>query len=162
MSRRCLGAACLCIALAAGARVGAEETHDLGPYQVIIDSSPFGAVPGLASADVQPDFATRFVLVGIVDSNGVDNALQAIILDKQKNITHFKGEGESIDEVKVLHVTDKPPKVVIQRGLETATLTFPERTSSGSGGPGPQQGNNPGYPSAGPGRIQRIPFRRGG
>ena len=157
---RCFGTILLCVAGMAVTGAGAAETHDLGPYQVIIDRSPFGAVPGLEAADVQPDFATRFVLVGIVDSNGVANALQAIILDKQKNITHFKGEGETIDEVTVLHITDKPPKVVIQRGLETATLTFPEKAPSGSG-LGPQPGNNPGFPSPGPGRMQRIPFRRG-
>ncbi len=159
MNWRCLGATLLCASVTAITGAGAEEA-DLGPYQVIIDRSPFGAVPGLASADVQPDFATRFVLVGIVNSNGEDNVLQAIILDKQKNITHFTGEGESIDEVKVMHITDKPAKVVIQRGLETATLTFPEHAPLGSGGPAPQQGNGPGYPT--PNRIQRIPFRRGG
>jgi len=147
-----------CLAVAVVARCHADESHDLGPYQVIIDKSPFGAVPGLASADVQPDFATRFILVGIVDSNGVENALQAIIMDKQKNITHFTAEGETIDEVKVLHIEDKPPKVVIQRGLETATLTFPEHAPALGGAP--SQPGGPGY--APPNRFQRIPFRRGG
>jgi hypothetical protein len=156
-------------ALSAAATPSAEETHGFARYQIILDRSPFGPVPGSANpaAAAQPGFSQRLTLVGIVQSNGQDGVVQAIIDDKTGHRTYFKTEGEAIDDVKVLHIEIKPPQsVVVQRGLETATLTFPEPSATAAQPPGarpPQPGSamqsEPNAPP--PVGIRRIPFRRG-
>jgi hypothetical protein len=152
--------------IAAGASL-AEETHDFARYEIIIKRSPFGPVPGTQSASsAQPSFATRFVLVGLVQSNGEDGVVQIIIEDKQAHRTYFRAEGEAMDDVTVLHIEVQPPQsVVLQRVLETATLTFSEQASATASAPksGPQPG--PALPPV-PGAAvvpvpRRIPFQRG-
>lgn len=133
-------------------------------YQIIIERSPFCAIPGSDKNAAQPNFSTRFTLVGVVNSNSVEQKLQAIIMDKEKNSTYFKSEGESIEDVKILHIEPKPAKVVIQKELETATLTYAERPNST--GPQPpamaQPQAPPGFAPGSPPRPGgRIPFRRG-
>ncbi len=138
-----------------------EEAHDISRYQIIIDRSPFGAIPGSANA-AQPNFSTRFVLVGLVDSNSAAQQLQAIIMDKEKNSTYFKSEGESIEDVKILHIESKPAKVVIQKELETATLTYADRPNSTGPSPAGTPQAPPGFAPPNPARVGgRIPFRRG-
>ena len=157
----------LCIAAAAmmaSLRLYAEETHENSRYQIIIERNPFGAIAGANSAATQPNFATRFVLVGLVDSNSPEQRLQAIITDKEKNSTFFKSEGESIEDIKVLHIEPKPAKAVIQKGLETATLTYAERPNASGSMPAtvPQVSPSPpGFAPPVPSRVGRIPFRRG-
>jgi hypothetical protein len=139
----------------------AEPTRDLpARYQIIIDRSPFGALAtGPANA---PSFAARFTFVGLVNSNGIESRLQAIIHDKDANRSYFKSEGETIDDIKVVKVEDKPAKVVLQKGLESATLTYQEKGNVAL----PQQPMAPQQPQPSaptPGGVpgpRRIPFRR--
>jgi hypothetical protein len=135
-----------------------ESTHDFARYQIIIDRSPFGAIasgPGPAAA-----FAARFNFVGLVSSNGVQSRLQAIIQDKEGNRSYFKSEGEAIEDIKVVKIEEKPAKVVLQKGLESATLTFQEQSKVALPPPqaAPQQPQAP--PGPGVPGPRRIPFRR--
>jgi hypothetical protein len=110
----------------------AAEPHDLARYQIIVDRSPFGPVTVTGVPDAMPNFAQRFKLVGIVTSTGLPVTVQAVLSDKETNRTWFKAEGELIDDgVKVVRIQDaltSKAKVVLQFGLETATLTFAERS----------------------------------
>lgn len=69
--------------------------------------------------------------------------------------------------VKVVRIDQKPvPKVLLQSGLETATLTFQERAAAPVAGPPTAQPLAPMQPTGAPGQpvppiIRRSPFRRG-
>jgi hypothetical protein len=158
--RTILGVLVATTLLSSGA-VLAEDTHDFKRYKIIIDRSPFGPIAGSPAATAaQPSFATRYALVGMVDSNLSEGPVQAIIEDKGGHRTYFKAEGEMIDDVKVMRIdADPPQKILLQRGLETGTLTYPER--GGAGAPPPAVTPQPGPgPMAAP-VPRRIPFQRG-
>lgn len=152
--------------LVAGAAL-ADETQDFAKYQIIIDRSPFGPVTAAGVPDAVPNFAQRFQLVGIVTSTGMPVAAQAVLSDKEANRSWFKAEGDTIDGgVKVIRIQDaltSKAKVVLQFGLETATLTFAERPNTpATAAPQPGQPPQP-APGGMPGRppiVGRIPFRR--
>lgn len=156
----------LAVVVASGAF--ATESQDFARYQIIVDRSPFGPVTAAGVPDAVPSFAQRFQLVGIVTSNGLPVTAQAVLLDKEPtpNRTWFKSEGELIDGgIKVLKIQDaasSKAKVVIQFGLDTATLTFADRPNTPAAA-APQPGQPPQPPGGIPGRppiIGRIPFRR--
>ena len=145
----------------------ASESQDFSRYQIIVDRSPFGPVTAAGTPETVPNFAQRFQLVGIVTSNGAAATVQAVLLDKDANPARswFKAEGEMIEGgVKVLRIQDaltSKAKVVLQFGLETAALSFPERPV------GPVAAPVPGQPQPAPGTVparppfpSRIPFRR--
>lgn len=151
----------------------ASDTRDYSRYQIVIDRSPFGAMPKDAQAPgVQPGFALNFSLFGIVQSNGDSGPVQAILEDKTSHKTYFKMEGETIgdgaDAIKVTRiVSNSPESVVLVKGLETGTLTFGKPSSSPAPVPGMPAAVAPG-PVPAPampivvGQPQRrIPFRRG-
>ena len=147
-----------------------NAAKDFNRYQIIIDRSPFGTVSAAGAAVPVPPFATRFQFVGLVSSNG--SPAQAILFDKEGNRSHFCVEGEVIKSetdstgVTVVKIETEPAaKVVLRRGLETATLHFEERPSTGvpqpprmpsAFMPGGVQGGVPQPPSG----TRRIPFRR--
>ena len=150
----------------------ANEPADFSRYQIIIDRSPFGAVTAAGVPDALPNFAQRFQLVGLVTANGSPGKVLAILLDRDANRSWFKTEGEWIKAdsdpndtgVKVVQIQDAQttkPKVIIQFGLERATLSFSERPA------GPAVAPVPGQPQPAPGAMParppfagRIPFRR--
>ena len=142
---------------------------EMARYQVIVDRMPFGGVTGALAAGATPGFATRFSFVGLVSSNFTNGQLQAIFLDKTAaNRAYFKGEGEMMDDVKVLRIVDGLPNrsVVLQHGLETATLTYEQRRANPVP---PAVAPVPGLPTLAlpqpseaplPSAPRRIPFRR--
>ncbi len=135
------------------------ETQDLTRYQVIIERSPFGSLPGVAPGTPQPNFAARFAFVGLVSSEDNTQVL-AIIQDRERNRTYFQAEGEMVGQlgVKVMRIDRTAGKVVLQQGLEVATLAYEPR---GSGPAMPGVGQEPAAAPTGP-VPRRIPFRRGG
>ena len=141
-----------------GSVAGTTDTVSFARYQPIIDRSPFGQVQS-GAADPTPNWMTRFTWGGLVVSNAGIGPVQAIILDKEGNRTYFRAEGETIDPgVKVLRIEQQPPKLVLQNGLETGTLTFQDRPTVAAASIAPP----PGAPAAAsPTTIRRIPFRRG-
>jgi hypothetical protein len=151
--------------VASGAPRGTEPSA-FTRYQAIIDRAPFGTV-GAIGAVAPPGFAARFAFVGVVTTVDTNRAL-AMIQDRQSNRTHFKAEGEDVDGIKVLRIERKPAKLVMQQGLEQATLTYEQRPSAPAppnGGVAWQPGGvpMPNAPSASlPASPRRIPFRRGG
>jgi hypothetical protein len=137
---------------------------DFSHYKVILDREPFGSVLPVAGAPAQPDFAAKYLFCGMVSSNGEEGLLQAIIFNKETNHSFYRGEGETFDStVKVIRLEQKPPKLVIQSGLEAGTLTYQDRPAGGpimAPAPGaPGAAPPPGAPT--PGIVRRIPFRRG-
>ena len=160
------------LALVVATAALANEPADFSRYQIIVDRSPFGAVTAAGVPDAVPNFAQRFQLVGLVTSNGSPSKVQAILLDREANRSWFKAEGEWIKAdadpndsgVKVVRIQDAlttKAKVVIQFGLETAALSFPERPA------GPVAAPVPGQPQPAPGAMParppfagRIPFLR--
>jgi hypothetical protein len=156
-------------ALCAGAFVSASiaraaESYKYDRYQVILERAPFGPVSATEGPGAAPNFATQLQLVALVESNSV--LPQAGILDKQANRTYYRAEGESIDDVKVVSIDLTARKVVTQKGLEKATLTFEQRPNTPlPGGAAPAAVPRPVVPGqprpiAPPG-VRRIPFRRG-
>lgn len=154
----------LALLLFAAVPAWAAETSEFARYQPIIDRSPFGTVGAVGPA-APPGFAARFAFVGIVTTLDTNGAL-AMIQDKQSNRTYFKAEGETIETVKVLRIGQKPAKLVLQQGLEQATLAYeapvaapavPGAAVQPGGAPPP---NMPPMPM--PAAPRRIPFRRGG
>ena len=134
---------------------------DFARYQVIIDRSPFGTVTaeGAAAGQMAP-FAAKYQFVGLVTSNATEGQpLQAIVFDKEANRTFFKSEGESLgdaaDPAKIVRIEQAPPKLVLQHGLETASLGFPERSNApgppGAPGVAPNPNLPPGFPQPHPG-----------
>ena len=165
------------LALAGGALRGQAQTPtqsvEFARYQVIIDRSPFGTVAaeGAAAGAAPASFTLKYQLVGLVNSNCPEQTLLAIVFDKEANRSYFKAEGEMLDDVKIVKIERTPPKLTLQHGLETSSLTFAERSNQPTPGmPGvpPQPGMQipPGFPQPGavptaPPGIRRIPFRRG-
>jgi len=153
----------LCLA-AAAAR--AAETPDFARYQPIIERSPFGTV-GPIGAAAPAGFAARFAFVGVVTTVDTNQVL-AMIQDKQTNRTYFKAVGEMIDSVKVLQIHERPAKLVLQQGVEQATLAYEARAATppppgaGPGGAVQQPLPNGQPPMPLPSVPRRIPFRRGG
>jgi hypothetical protein len=152
----------------------ATETTDLpARYQAIIEHSPFGQVTGAGVADAAPNWLANFVFSGLIQSNSGNGAVQAIISTKDNAHWYFRAEGESIDAgVTVVKIdqSQRQPKVVLKNGLETGTLTFPERATVAAATPAPTMPQPaPGVampqglgtpPPAGPQGQRRIPFRR--
>ena len=140
----------------------ATETYEFSRYQIILDRGPFGPVTA-TSADAAPPWTARFTPVGFVYSNSV--LPQAIIQDKEGNRSYFKAEGEAIDDVKVVSIDVTARKLVVQKGLEKATLTVEQRPNTpipgGITGQPPQPTGVPGAPGAATPGPRRIPFRRG-
>ena len=156
--------AVLLLGLSVSAVVVATETTDFNRYQAIIDRTPFGAVQG-TNNETAPNWLARWQYVGNTVSNSGSGPVQAILFDKEANRSYFRAEGESVDaniSVVKIDINQKPPKLVLKNGLETATLTFPERIAV-AGMPSPTTANPaPGTPgAAAPPTIRRIPFRRG-
>ena len=151
-------------ALAGGA--WATEPQDFVRYQVIVDRSPFGLVTAANMPEAVPSFAQRVQLVGIVTSTGQPILVQAVLYDREATRSWFKAEGEMIDGgVKVALIQDpltSKAKVVLQYGLERASLTFPERAAGSAATPVPGQPtvNAPGAVPMRPPFPGRIPFRR--
>ena len=137
---------------------GATETADFARYQPLIDRSPFGQVQGTPT-DAPPNWLANYVFVGLTQSNSGDGAVQAIISTKDNSHWYFRTAGEMVDPgVKVLRVDQQPPKLVLQNGLETGTLTFQDRPTVAPAPGAPP----PGAPATAPSpNIRRIPFRRG-
>jgi len=146
---------------------GATETADFARYQSIIDRSPFGQVQGTPT-DAAPNWLANYVFSGIIQSNSGNGAVQAIISTKDNNRWYFRAEGETVDSdvtIQKIDLNPKSPKVVLKKGQETGTLSFPERTAvAAPNAPPPPGVANPapgaGVPAAPP-TIRRIPFRRG-
>jgi hypothetical protein len=150
----------------------AVETTDLpARYQVIIERAPFGQVSGAGAAELAPNWLANYVFSGLIQSNSGNGAVQVIISTKDNSRWYFRAEGEAIDggvTVAKIDQSQKQPKVVLKNGLETGTLTFPERTAVASAAPpaaAPLPGiaipQAPGAPSAAvPAGVRRIPFRR--
>ena len=157
----------LVIALVILSTAVADESQDFGRYQIIIDRSPFGHVTASGMSGSTPGFAQRFQLVGIVTSTGLPTTPQAVLFDKEANRSWFKSEGEMIDgNIRVVKIQDSftnKAKVMLQCGLETATLTFAEHpnmpvTTTPPTGQPPQPTSGS-IPERQP-IIGRIPLRR--
>jgi hypothetical protein len=143
------------------------EGQNLGPYQVIIDKAPFGAVAA-SGPGVTPSAMSRYGFVGLVQSG--NGQLQAIIQDKQTKQCYFKAEGEMLEDVKVQKIEEALPgrRLVLRRGVETGTLNYEQPRAAVPA--------TPGVPSSGPviglsvptptgttlstNMPRRIPFRR--
>ena len=162
-----VGASMLLIEAAAAA----TNDSSLAQYQAILDRAPFGSVTGTPSAGPLAGWATDFAFCGRVSmTNGQE---LAVIQKKSENRAYYKGEGETIGDVKIVRIEDGPPvaKLVLQRGLETANL----ECQAVAGGPATAGPPRPGMPMAGapqpgmpgapmpgqPPNVRRIPFRRG-
>ncbi len=154
-----------CLALVVAGGAWANDLQDFARYQVIVDRSPFGPVTAAGVPEAVPGFAQRFQLVGIVTTTGFPVSAQAVLYDSEAKRSWYKAEGELIDGgIKVLRLQDPlttKAKVVLQFGLETASLSFPERSAV------PVPAAVPGQPPPAPGAIAgrppfagRIPFRR--
>ena len=148
-------------------RLNAEE---FVRYQIIIDKSPFGSVSAAGAAEVVKDWAQKYQLVALVVSNAGQGAVQAGIFDKEANRSYYRAEGEALENgIKILKIVQdqKQVKVTIQSGLDTAQLTFAQRSASpmmASAGPAPQANSIPqpgAQPNGAPAAVRRIPFRRG-
>lgn len=142
----------------------AIETSDFSRYQPVIDRTPFGAVQG-SSTEQGPKWTERWQYVGNTVSNAGNGPLQAILYDKEANRSYFRAEGESLDanvSIVTIDVVQRPPKVILKNGLETATISFPDRGSVAMAPTTPVM-VNPTQPAQGttPPTIRRIPFRRG-
>jgi hypothetical protein len=145
----------------------ATETTDFSRYQTIVERAPFGAVQGVAQ-DTKPNWLERYQYVGNIVSNAGNGPVQAILFDKEASRSYFRAEGEMLDpdvSVVSIDINQRPPKIVLKKGLETGTLTFPERSTVASA-PMPSQAappvpGMPGAAAAQPPTIRRIPFRRG-
>jgi hypothetical protein len=138
----------------------AAEVHEFARYQVIIERAPFGSVSGRDEAR-GPDFAQRYQFVGQVSTK--DNQLLVIVHDKTTNRSYFRAPGENIEDVKVVRLErGSPPRLVIQKGVEVATLVLQSRPSiSGPASSAPGAAPVPMTPEAGTTPGRRIPFRRG-
>lgn len=143
------------------------ETPGFDQYQVIIDRAPFGGLAGAPGTSPQPSFADNYVFVGIVSENG---RVLAVIQPRGNPRAEFKAEGESIGDVTIAKIEpngDKS-KLVLQRGVEKATLSFPPRTGEGAPPLIMQAAMQPVPPAPAPAPSvvnvaprRRIPFRKG-
>lgn len=142
----------------------ATESQDFSRYQVIIDRAPFGVTTGPGPVpDAQPPFSARFTFVGLVKTEG-DGMLRAIVQDKERNRSYFVAENETIpnDTVKIVRIEHSPSKIVLQQGLETATLSYQAGGAVAAPSPAVGTPQQPGQPSAPVSGRRRIPFQRGG
>jgi hypothetical protein len=145
----------------------AENAIDLpAKYKAIIERGPFGQVKGVNVPDVQP-WLQNWVFAGIVNSNTGAGVVQAIIATKDNQRWFFRTEGETVADgivVQKIDLSERAPKLVLKNGLETGTLTYPERSAAGAAAPpavAPAMPGQPGQPGeAPPPTIRRIPFRR--
>lgn len=114
----------------------ANEAPSFERYQVIIDRSPFGGLPGTPTPGVQPNFADNLVFVGVFQD---ENRVLAVIQPKGAPRAEYKAEGETVGDVTVvkIEVAGESSKLYVQRGLEKATLTYPPRGAPGSLGAAP-------------------------
>jgi hypothetical protein len=156
-----IGAALIVLVLAVG-----TETADFTRYQTIIDRSPFGQVLGAGTVVAAPWLAS-WQYVGNAVSNSGNGLVQAIIANKENNHWFFRAEGETLEggiTIVKIDRTQNPPKLVLKNGLETGTLSFPERTAVAAAAPAPPNPiglpgmTPPQPPGATPNR--RIPFQR--
>jgi hypothetical protein len=142
----------------------ASESPDFARYQPLIDRPPFGQVQGSGATELAPNWVANFVFSGLTQSNRGEGAVQAIISTKDNTKWYFRTEGETLaDNIVVLKIdlSQKQPKLVLKNGLETGTLTFPERSTVAPAAPtAPPAMGVPQQPSAVPPTIRRIPFRR--
>jgi len=144
----------------------AQEAKELSRYQVILERMPFGQVGTSSGAIKGPEFAQRFVFVGQV--SGITNEVSAIIQDLATKRTYFKSPGEMIEDVKVVRVDRVPPKLLLQKGLETASLlylpraTVPPAPGVAPSPPGVVPPTHPPVHGEQPSGImqRRMPFRR--
>ncbi len=160
----------IAVALAGISTVRADEKlRDLSRYQSIIDRSPFGAVAGAAQEVTQASFAARYGFVGLASDK--DGKIVAAVEDKEINPrrTYFLTEGDTFNSIKVVQINwdpsrRDPSRLMLQSGLETATLVYEPR-AGGGGSPGPSPGAPPnvvppiGGPVPPPG-ARRTPFLR--
>ena len=162
----------LALAAAVGSVAGlavpkSVRADDLNDYKIIIERSPFGAMAGGGANNTpQPSFADRFTFLGLVPSL-VSTQMLAVIQDHETNRAELYAEGDTIGDVKVTHIEATPdPKLTLQRGLEVATLGFPQHANAPAA-PG-MAAPPPGMPGAPPAALggrffpRRIPFRRPG
>jgi hypothetical protein len=149
------------------ALTAATESAPFSRYQIIIDQSPFGGNAGGPAGDAPSPLRDQYLLVGVVNEEG--QPLQAVIQDRANvHRIHFRSEGETINnEVKVVKIEANPAKIVLQKGLDTASLSLQPRTTAASptpvaapGAPGAPTMSGAAAPGA-PGEPRRIPFRRG-
>lgn len=147
----------------------ALESTGLPPrYQAIVERSPFGQVAG-AGGPAAPNWLASWQYVGNAVSNSGNGTVQAIISNKDNNHWYFRSEGEVLEggiTIVKIDLTQNPPKLVLKNGLETGTLTFPERSAVAAVAPAPTPQNPAGVPGlpqppGGSPTIRRIPFRRG-
>ena len=147
----------------------AVATTDFARYQTIIDRSPFGQVQGAGGA-LAPNWLAAWHYVGTAVSYSGNGLVQAIIANKENNHWYFRAESELLDggiTVVKIDLTQNPPKLILKNGLETGTLTFPERAAVTAMAPAPSPASPAGLPGMPPApagaspTVRRIPFRRG-
>ena len=146
------GVAFAAVAMIAVGAASAADTLDFSRYQILIDRGLFGDISKPNQPGQQPPFAEKLALVAVLQSNDAAGPVQVIIEDKGSHKTYpprTEGEtiGEGADAVKVVHiVAEKPESVVVQSGIETATLTFSKTAAASApvpGMPGPMPGVAP-------------------
>lgn len=160
----------------AGLAQAATEVTPWEHYQAIVERAPFGTVAGATDSGPLPNFATRYVFAGMVPSETQEGGLLAVIFDTEKSRSELVAPGQTFGDVKLvrLDVDGENSKIVLQRGLEPATLRLkPRETSIPIATSGPvqvtAQPNAPAVQSAPPAgertvvvpARRRIPFRRG-
>lgn len=152
-----------------GCSVLATEKIELpAKYKAIIERSPFGQVKGAGKEPEVVPWLQNYEFVGLVNSNSGEGLLQVILATKDKTRWFFRTEGEAIDAgivVQKIDLTQRPPQVVLKNGLETGTLTYPDRITAAAAAPAPavappMPGQPPQPGQAPPPTIRRIPFRR--
>ena len=161
-TRRFLLLSALAVAGHANARA-AEVLKDFSRYQPIIDRAPFGAVAGAQQEAPQASFATRYGFVGLASDR--DGKIVAAVEDKEMNPrrTYFVTQGDTFNSVKVVQINwdparRDPSRLMLQAGLETATLVFEPRAGGAPGAP-PTAMPPGGQPPTPPG-ARRVPFLR--
>lgn len=144
-----------------------EKLRDFSRYQAIIDRSPFGAAAGGPTEVVQGSFAARYSFVGLASDK--DGKIVAAVEDKEINPrrTYFVSEGDTFNGIKVVRINwdparRDPSRLMLQSGLETATLVFEPRSGGSGAAPTPPPGIAPptGGPPIPPPGARRTPFLR--
>lgn len=162
----------------------AGEPASFDHYHVIIETSPFGGIATGPGAEVLPNFAERYQFVGHVPGQADDGVL-AVLFDTERNRTELVPAGGVFGEVELVEIdiNDQSPKIIIQKGLESATLRMKSReealAASAKNAIAPTKGTapapvRPGVVTPNPTttgdssqdrivmpRRRRIPFRRG-
>ncbi len=151
-----------------GLAVAAATIEVPAKYKAIIERSPFGQVKGVGKEQEVVPWLQNYVFAGLVNSNSGEGVIQVIIATKDNTKWFFRAEGEAIDGgivVQKIDLTQRPPQVVLKNGLETGTLTYPDRSTAAAAAPAPavappMPGQPPQPGQAPPPTIRRIPFRR--